>query len=61
MSLEDYLASREITAEGRFLRGMLTESLWERFREQARETFRSKFAEPIGDTYDVLLAVGTKE
>jgi ubiquinone/menaquinone biosynthesis C-methylase UbiE len=60
MSLEDYVASREITAEGRFLRGMLTQSLWERFREQAMETFRSRFAEPIGDTYDVLLTVGTK-
>jgi ubiquinone/menaquinone biosynthesis C-methylase UbiE len=61
MSIEDYLAGREITAEGRFLRGMLTESLWERFRAQAAETFRSRFAEPIGDTYDVLVAVGTKE
>jgi ubiquinone/menaquinone biosynthesis C-methylase UbiE len=61
MSVEDYLASREITAEGRFLRGMLSESLWERFREQSAETFRSRFAEPLGDTYEVLLAVGTKE
>jgi ubiquinone/menaquinone biosynthesis C-methylase UbiE len=61
MSIENYLAGREITAEGRFLRGMLTEPLWERFREQAQETFRSRFAEPLGDTYDVLLAVGTKE
>jgi ubiquinone/menaquinone biosynthesis C-methylase UbiE len=61
MTLDDYLASREITAEGRFLRGMLSESLWQRFRDQAGETFRSRFAEPLGDTYDVLIAVGTKE
>jgi ubiquinone/menaquinone biosynthesis C-methylase UbiE len=61
MSLEDYLAGREITAEGRFLQGMLSEQLWARFRDQVREAFRSRFAEPFGDTYDVLLTVAAKE
>ena len=60
-SLEDYLTSWEITAEGRFLRGMLSETLWDRFREQVREAFRSRFPDPLGDTYEVLLAVGSKE
>jgi ubiquinone/menaquinone biosynthesis C-methylase UbiE len=61
VSLDDCLASREITAEGRFLRGMLSEPLWARFRDQVREAFRSRFAEPLGDTYDVLLTVAAKE
>ncbi|HJV05301.1 MAG TPA: methyltransferase domain-containing protein [Actinomycetota bacterium] len=61
LSIEVYLASQEITAEGRFLRGMLPETMWARFRDQVRETFRSRFAEPLGDTYEVLLSIGSKE
>jgi ubiquinone/menaquinone biosynthesis C-methylase UbiE len=61
LSIEDYLTSQEITAEGRFLRGILPETMWSRFRDQVRETFRSRFAEPLGDTYEVLLSIGSKE
>jgi ubiquinone/menaquinone biosynthesis C-methylase UbiE len=59
LSIDDYLTSQEITAEGRFLRGMLPETMWNRFRDQVGETFRSRFAEPLGDTYEVLLSVGS--
>ncbi|MGH2661300.1 MAG: class I SAM-dependent methyltransferase [Actinomycetota bacterium] len=60
-TLEDYLAGREVSATGRFLRAILGEALWERFRAQVEEEFRTRFRDPIGDTNDVLIAVGTKE
>ena len=60
VSIEDYLAGREVSALGRFLREILGEALWGRFRERVEATFRERFSDPIGDTNDVLLAVGTK-
>jgi ubiquinone/menaquinone biosynthesis C-methylase UbiE len=60
VSQEDYLLGRETSASGRFLKGMLGQALWERFRSQVRETFRSRFPDPIGDTYEVLIGVGIK-
>lgn len=59
-SQADYLAGRETSAVGRFMRGMLGEASWERFRERLAEEFRARFPDPLGDTSDVLLAVGTK-
>jgi ubiquinone/menaquinone biosynthesis C-methylase UbiE len=60
-SQADYLAGRETSSEGRFLRETLGDRLWERFRERVTETFRQRFPDPMGDTNDVLIAVGTKE
>lgn len=60
-SIEDYLAGRETSALGRFLRDMLGATLWERFRERVSVEFRRRFSDPIGDTSDVLIAVGVKE
>jgi ubiquinone/menaquinone biosynthesis C-methylase UbiE len=60
VSIEEYLAGREITALGRFLREILGEGLWDRFRERVEAAFRDRFDDPIGDTNDVLLAVGRK-
>lgn len=60
MTAEEYLVGREISATGRFLREMLGESLWERFRERARETFARRFPPQFNDFRDVNLAVGTK-
>jgi ubiquinone/menaquinone biosynthesis C-methylase UbiE len=59
-SLDDYLAARETTAAGRFLHGMLGEAMWERFRTRVEEEFRSRFPDPLGDSFEVLLAVGKK-
>lgn len=59
-SIDDYLAGRETSAPGRFLHDMLGEASWERFRQRVAEEFRSRFADPIGDTSDVILAVGIK-
>lgn len=60
VSIQDYLAGREVSVLGRFLREILGDALWDRFRERVETTFRDRFADPIGDTNDVLLAVGTK-
>jgi ubiquinone/menaquinone biosynthesis C-methylase UbiE len=59
-SIADYLAGREITALGRFLRSVLGEALWERFQARVEDEFRNRFPDPIGDTYEVLIAVGRK-
>jgi ubiquinone/menaquinone biosynthesis C-methylase UbiE len=60
-SIEDYLAGREITAPGRFLRDTLGDALWERFRDRTRTEFKERFADPMGDTNEVLIAVGSKD
>ena len=61
VSIEDYLTGRETSAIGRFLKEMLGPSLWERFRSRVEEEFRARFRDPIGDTNQVLIAVGTRE
>lgn len=61
VTIEDYLTGRETTAIGRFLEQMLGASLWERFRARVGEEFRSRFRDPIGDSNEVLISVGTKE
>jgi hypothetical protein len=60
MSREDWLAGREITPLGRFLRQMLGEELWETFRRRAREVFAERFPAQLNDFRQVNLAVGHK-
>lgn len=60
VTAEDYLAAREIAATGRFLRSMLGEELWERFRSRVRQVFDEQFPPEFNDFRDVNLAVGTK-
>jgi ubiquinone/menaquinone biosynthesis C-methylase UbiE len=60
LTIEDYLAGREASAMGRFLKATLGETLWQRFRAQVEETFRQRFRDPLGDTETALIAVGTK-
>ncbi|MGH2724113.1 MAG: class I SAM-dependent methyltransferase [Actinomycetota bacterium] len=59
-TIEEYLVGRDVSVHGRFVQHMLGESLWPRFRTQVEERFRERFAEPIGDTAEVILGVGTK-
>ncbi|MGH2693088.1 MAG: class I SAM-dependent methyltransferase [Actinomycetota bacterium] len=61
VSIDDYLVGRETTAIGRFLKEMLGPALWERFRSKVEEVFRSRFRDPIGDTNEVLISLGTRE
>ena len=60
-SLDDYLAGRETAVTGRFVRQMLGPALWDRFRERVRDEFRSTFPDPIGDSFEVVVATATRE
>ncbi len=60
LSREDYVAGRETTASGRFIRDMLGPEGWDAFRGRGREAFAERFPEHMTDFRDVLLAVGTK-
>lgn len=60
MTREAYVEEMEAEPIGRFVRGMLSDRLWEAFRERARAAFAASFPEQIGDFRDVLIAVGTK-
>jgi ubiquinone/menaquinone biosynthesis C-methylase UbiE len=58
--LDEYLEGLGTWATGRFVRGMLGEQAWQALLEQARATFAARFADPVNDFREVLLAVGTK-
>jgi ubiquinone/menaquinone biosynthesis C-methylase UbiE len=60
ISREDYLAGRETSTAGRFLRQMLGEALWPRFQARAREVFEERFDERFNDFRDVVMAIGFK-
>jgi ubiquinone/menaquinone biosynthesis C-methylase UbiE len=60
-SVDEYVEGLSSWAVGRFTRDMLGERSWESFLGRARETFAARFADPIQDFRDVILAVGTKE
>jgi ubiquinone/menaquinone biosynthesis C-methylase UbiE len=60
MSREDWLAGREITPLGRFLRQMLGEETWETFRRRSREVFADRFPPRLNDFRETNLAVGHK-
>ena len=57
---EEYLAGLEIWATGRFVHEMLGGEGWPAFQERVRSTFAERFADPLNDYRDVILAVGTK-
>ena len=59
-SIDEFLDGREAAATGRFVRSMLGEAGWVSFRERARATFAERFADPLNDFRDVILAVATK-
>jgi ubiquinone/menaquinone biosynthesis C-methylase UbiE len=59
-SLREYLEGRATSSTGRFVRGMLGEAAFGRFLERARDAFSSRFADPLTDFRQVVLAVGTK-
>jgi SAM-dependent methyltransferase len=56
----DYLAGQEIWATGRFVKEMLGDAGWPAFQERVRATFADRFADPLNDFRDVILATGTK-
>ena len=58
---DEYVDGLSVWATGRFVREMLGEEDWTRFLERARATFAERFPDPLHDTRDVMLAIGTKE
>ena len=57
---EEYLAGQEIWATGRFVKEMLGDEGWPAFQARARATFAERFADPLNDFRDVILATGSK-
>jgi ubiquinone/menaquinone biosynthesis C-methylase UbiE len=58
--LDEYVEGLGTWAVGRFARSMLGDRGWATLQERARTTFAERFADPVLDLRDVLLAVGTK-
>jgi len=56
----DYLASREVTAQGRFLRHMLGDEFWGTFRGRVEALFAERFPENFNDFREAVLIVGHK-
>lgn len=56
--LDEYVDGLGAFATGRFVRGMLGDAGWASFLERAKGAFKERFADPLGDSRDVLLAVG---
>lgn len=59
-SQADFLAGQEIWATGRFVKEMLGDAGWPAFQERVRTTFAERFADPLNDFRDVILATGKK-
>ena len=57
---DEYLSGQEIWATGRFVKEMLGDEGWPSFQERARTTFAERFADPLNDFRDVILATGAK-
>jgi len=57
---DEFLDGLTVWATGRFVREMLGEASWAAFLERARTTFAERFPDPLHDTRDVMLAIGTK-
>ncbi|GIU98532.1 MAG: hypothetical protein KatS3mg014_0148 [Actinomycetota bacterium] len=58
--LDEYVDGLGTWATGRFVRSMLGETAWAAFLARARETFVARFADPVLDFRDVLIAAGVK-
>jgi ubiquinone/menaquinone biosynthesis C-methylase UbiE len=60
-TIDEYVDSVAIGAAGRFAKDMLGEDdLWRSFVARAKATFAERFADPLNDFRDVILAVATK-
>lgn len=59
LSVEDYLADRELSSGGRFGRVTLGEAGWRRFRDHARTELRRRFGDRVRYGRPLLLGVGS--
>ena len=60
MSVAEFLSIRETSLEAKVVRERLDAREWERFRERVAHELNARFRDPIEDTRDAYLAVGTK-
>jgi ubiquinone/menaquinone biosynthesis C-methylase UbiE len=59
-TLDEYVEGLGTWATGRFVRSMLGETAYASMIARGREVFADRFADPLNDFRDVLLAVGAK-
>jgi ubiquinone/menaquinone biosynthesis C-methylase UbiE len=58
--LDEYVDGMAAFTLGRFLRDMLGEAGWASFLDRARAAFADRFADPLNDFREAILAVGTR-
>jgi ubiquinone/menaquinone biosynthesis C-methylase UbiE len=58
--LDEYVEGLTTWATGRFVRSMLGDGAFDAFVRRARAVFAERFADPVNDFRDVVLAVATK-
>jgi ubiquinone/menaquinone biosynthesis C-methylase UbiE len=59
-TIDDYLASRHIGLQARFLRRCIDDFTWRRFLDLVREKFHSRFADPLEFSTVVLFGLARK-
>ena len=59
-TIADFLAIRENTLQGRFIRHYLGDAGWERFKQTTAAEFHRRFTDPIDHDRDVFIAIGTR-
>ena len=60
ISITDFLATRETSLAGRFMRQTLDPNHWEQFRQAVSTEFYKTFTDPIEYVRDVHIAIGTR-
>jgi ubiquinone/menaquinone biosynthesis C-methylase UbiE len=58
-TLDDYVEGLSVWAIGRFVRDMLGDRGWEDFMGRTRAAFAERFADPLNDFREVVLAIAT--
>ena len=61
LSLEDYLADREITSDGRYAKHILGPDIWAQLVANAREKFRQTFGSCFNYSRGAIIALGHKK
>jgi ubiquinone/menaquinone biosynthesis C-methylase UbiE len=60
MTIEEFLAMRDASLQGRFMRGALEDPQWDQFKRALSEEFYRRFKDPIEHSRDVNIAIGTR-
>ena len=60
MTIADFLATRETSLQGRFMRQTIDPIQWEQFKQAVSTEFYRTFPDPIEHSRDVHIAIGTR-